>query len=68
MARPSSDANLTQEELIELLTITRSTKVESRIKERAFIILDWHDGKSYDETQVLRKVSRRIVAKWRSRF
>ena len=68
MARPSSDANLTDGELIELLTIIRSTKVESRIKERSFIILDWHEGKSYDETQALRKVSRRIVAKWRSRF
>jgi transposase len=68
MARPSVNAALTESELTELRTIVRSTKVESRIKERALIILDWHEGKSYDETQNLRKVSRRIVAKWRSRF
>lgn len=68
MARPSSKANLTEAEIIELQTIVRSTKIESRIKERAFIILDWHELKSYDETQTLRKVSRRVVAKWRSRF
>jgi transposase len=68
MARPSTNANLSSLELTELHTIVRSTKVESRIKDRAFIILDWHDGKSYDETQMLRKISRRVVAKWRSRF
>src|SRR5436190_6482483 len=68
MARPSSVANLSENELIELQTIVRSTKVESRMKERSFIILDWHEGKSYDESQALRKVSRRVVAKWRGRF
>lgn len=68
MARPSIQANLTQLELSELQTIVRSTKAESRMKERAQIILDWHEGRSYDETQHLRRVSRRIVAKWRSRF
>ena len=68
MARPSTTANLTEEEIMELQTVVRSTKVESRIKERSYIILDWHEGRSYDETQALRKVSRRIVAKWRSRF
>lgn len=68
MARPSTNANLTEAEIIEFQTIVRSTKIESRIKERTLIILDWHEGKSYDETQKLRKVSRRVVAKWRSRF
>ncbi|HRO09854.1 MAG TPA: helix-turn-helix domain-containing protein [Saprospiraceae bacterium] len=68
MARPSMIANLTEEEIIELQTAVRSTKVESRIKQRSHIILDWHEGKSYDETQALRRVSRRVVAKWRSRF
>src|SRR5690606_10776918 len=65
---PSSKAHLSSEEFIELETIMRSTKVEYRIKERAGIILDWHEGKSYDESQQLRKVSRRIIAKWRGRF
>lgn len=68
MARPSMAANLSEEEITELRTAVRSTKVESRIKQRSYIILDWHDGKSYDETQALRNVSRRVVAKWRNRF
>lgn len=68
MARPSTIANLTEDELIELQTIIRSTKIESRMKERAHIVLDWHAGKSYDQTQSLRNVSRRVVAKWRNRF
>lgn len=68
MARPGSQVSLSKEELTELQTILRSTKVECRIKERAGIIMDWHEGKSYDESQLLRKVSRSVVAKWRSRF
>ena len=68
MARPSSKANLTETELTDLQTIIRSTKVESRIKQRSYIILDWHEGKSYDATQASIKVSRRVVAKWRGRF
>jgi len=68
MGRPGSKVNLSNEELTELQTIMRSTKVEYRMKERAGIILDWHEGKSYDESQDLRKVSRRVIAKWRGRF
>ncbi len=68
MARPSQNANLTQAELAELHSIIRSTKVESRTKQRAQIVLDWHEGRTYDDTQNLRKVSRRVVAKWRGRF
>lgn len=68
MSRPSPRPNLSTEEMIALQTILRSTKVECRIKERAGIIIDWHEGRSYDESQLLRKVSRSIVAKWRSRF
>lgn len=68
MARPAAKLNLIETELIELKTIIRSTKVESRLKARALIIMDWDDGRSYDETQELRKVSRRVVAKWRNRF
>lgn len=68
MARPASKLNLNEVELIELQTIIRSTKVESRLKARAMIIMDWDAGKSYDQTQELRKVSRRVVAKWRNRF
>ena len=67
MARPSAQLKLSETELTELQTIIRSTKVESRLKQRAMIIMDWQAGKSYDETQELRKVSRRVVAKWRNR-
>lgn len=59
---------LTKEEETDLLTIVRSTKVESRLKQRALLILDWRDGKTYDESQQNRQVSRRVVAKWRRRF
>src|SRR3954454_21052743 len=68
MARPSPKASLSPEEMIELQTILRSTKAEHRLKERVAIILDWQEGKSYDESQSLRKVSRRVIAKWRGRF
>lgn len=63
MARPSSTANLSSDELFEVETIMRSTRVEYHIKERDGIILDWHEGKSYDESQVLLKASRLVVAK-----
>jgi transposase len=68
MARTSVSLNINEIEYTELQTIIRSTKVESRIKERAQIILDYHEGKTYDQTQELRNVSRRVVAKWRKRF
>lgn len=68
MGRQASIVVLTEVEETELETIVRSTKVESRIKQRANIILDWRDGKTYDQTQANVKVSRMIVAKWRKRF
>jgi Transposase and inactivated derivatives len=68
MSRPSSQAFLSPEELSSLQNILRSTKVEYRLKARALIILDWHQGMSYDQSQALRKVSRRVIAKWRLRF
>ena len=68
MARPAAILDLSDSEYAELKTIIRSTKAESRIKERALIILDWQEGKSYDQSQALRNVSRRVIAKWRKRF
>ena len=68
MARPAQPVTLADEELDELQLILRSTKVESRIKERAGIIMYWHSGKNYDETQADFNVTRRVVAKWRKRF
>jgi transposase len=54
-------------EYAEIQTIIQSGKIEIKTKERAFIILDWHKGKSYDESQLLRSVSRSVIAKWRRR-
>ena len=59
---------LTPEEHLELLTISRSTKVEQRISERANIILSWHDGNSFAETKNKLGVSEVIINKWRKRF
>lgn len=68
MGRRGAELKLSETEQIELQTIVRSTKVESRIKDRALLIIDWQSGKTYDESQAMRKVSRRVVAKWRGRF
>ena len=68
MARPSAILYLTDHELVELQGIIRSTKVESRLKDRAHIILDWMSGLSYDHSQKQHGISRRVVAKWRKRF
>jgi hypothetical protein len=38
------------------------------LKDRALLILDWHECKTYDESEEIRKVSRIIVAKWHTRF
>ena len=57
-----------EQDLIELETIARSTKSESRKVQRAKIILDWHKGKSFVETQNQLGVSQVIINKWRKRF
>lgn len=59
---------LNEEEIIELETISRSSKAEKRMVERANIILLWHKGKSFVETQFELGVSQMAVNKWRKRF
>lgn len=59
---------LSSEELNELQFITRSGKSEKRAVERAQIILCWHVGKSFVETQRELGVSEVIISKWRRRF
>jgi transposase len=54
--------------LIELRTIARSTKAERRQVERARIILCWHEGKSFAETRKALGVSDTAINKWRKRF
>lgn len=68
MSRKSKELLLSEEERTTLLLLTRSTKVESRLQQRARIIMDWNAGKTYDQSQLDQKVSRRVVAKWRTRF
>ena len=60
--------DLASQDLVELETIARSTKAESRRVLRAKIILDWHKGKSFVETQNQLGVSQVIINKWRKRF
>jgi transposase len=59
---------MTQADKQELELVLRSKKVESRIKERARIIMLWNEGKSYDETAAICNVHREAIAKWRKRF
>ena len=59
---------LASQDLVELETIARSTKAESRQVLRTKIILDWHKGKSFVETQNQLGVSQVIINKWRKRF
>ena len=59
---------LNNEELLELETISRSSKAERRMVERANIILLWHQGKSFVETQRRLNISQMVVNKWRKRF
>lgn len=59
---------LNDEELLELETISRSSKAERRMVERANIILLWYHGKSFIETQQQLNLSQMAVNKWRKRF
>ncbi|MCC6180402.1 MAG: hypothetical protein IT237_01070 [Bacteroidia bacterium] len=53
MARPSIPIKMTEADRQELYLVLRSKKVESRIKERAQIIIFWYEGKGYDETTAI---------------
>lgn len=59
---------LSEEELLNLETISRSSKAEKRMVERVNIILYWHAGKSFVETQQSLGVSQMVINKWRKRF
>jgi transposase len=56
------------EEKQELLTMSRSHKLEKRYVERAMIILHSSEGKSFDQIIGLTGKSRPVVNKWRNRF
>ena len=68
MARIGQEIKATIEEKQELLTMSRSHKLEKRYVERAKIILFSIDGKSLDQIIELTGKSRPVVNKWRNRF
>ena len=68
MARIGKPIHLSAEENQELLTMSRSHKLEKRYVDRAMIILYSAEGRSLDQIIELTGKSRPIVSKWRSRF
>jgi len=68
MARIGQPIKLTMEERKELLTMSRSHKLEKRYVDRAIIILHSDEGKSLEQITKLIGKSRPVVNKWRQRF
>lgn len=68
MARRGQKIQLSMEEKQELLTMSRSHKLEKRYVERAMIILHSEAGKSLDQIIELTGKSRPVISKWRKRF
>ncbi len=68
MARIGQPIEVTSEERDELLTMSRSHKLEKRYVERSMIILYSIEGKSLEQIIELTGKSRPVVNKWRQRF
>ena len=68
MARIGQQIQLSMEEKQELLTMSRSHKLEKRYVERAMIILYSAEGRSLDQIIESTGKSRPVVNKWRNRF
>lgn len=68
MARIGNPIKLNVDEKEELLTISRSRKLEKRYVERAEIILLSDQGLSLDEIVKKTGLSKPVVNKWRQRF
>jgi transposase len=64
----STKIELSENELTELQTIVRSSKAEKRMVDRSKIILAWHHGKSFVQTQQETGMSQMAISKWRTRF
>lgn len=68
MARKGQPINLLGDQKQELITMSRSHKLEKRYVDRALIILHSASGKTMDEIIGLTKLSRPVINKWRQRF
>jgi len=68
MARIGNPIKLTMEQKNELLTMSRSHKLEKRYVERAEVILFSDQGLSMDEIVTKTGLSKPVVNKWRQRF
>lgn len=68
MARVSQKIVVTPSEMTELLSMSRSHKLDSRYVLRSRIILHSLAGKSLDEIMSETGVTRTVVNKWRNRF
>lgn len=68
MARIGRPIQLSMDEKEELLTMSRSRKLEKRYVERAEIILYSEQGMSMDEIVSRTGLSKPVVNKWRQRF
>jgi len=68
MGRKAKEITITQDQLNELLIMSRSQKLERRYVERATVILLSHKAKTLDEIILETGLSRRAVNKWRNRF
>lgn len=68
MARVSQKIAATASEMTELLSMSRSHKLDSRYVLRSRIILYSLEGKSLDEIMAETGVTRTVVNKWRNRF
>ncbi len=68
MARIGQPIKVTQEERDELLTMSRSHKLEKRYSDRSMIILYSAEGKTLEQIIELTGKSRPVVNKWRQRF
>lgn len=68
MARIGQPIEVTHEERDELLTMSRSHKLEKRYVDRSMIILYSAEGKTLEQIIELTGKSRPVVNKWRQRF
>lgn len=68
MARPSRPIEASEETRAELLTRSRSQRLESRHVQRAKVILLSLEGKTLDEIMAACDLSRESVNQWRGRF